>query len=82
MWVMAASVIAFAITLNQKVYFVVLAFSFLFHAICLAVINRRGKSRGAGAEENTAEDPAKHAGKGGLAAAPQNTRRGADEINP
>jgi len=61
-WVMAASVIAFAITLNQTVYFVVLAFSFLFYAICLAVINRRGKSRGTGAEENTAEGPEKNVG--------------------
>src|SRR5271165_786276 len=59
MWVLAASVIAFAVTLNQKVYFVVLAFSFLFYAICLAVIKRRHKPRGTGADENTAEDPAK-----------------------
>jgi len=62
MWVLAASVIAFAITLNQTVYFVVLAFSFLFYGVCLAVISRRRKSHGAGAEGNTAEGPTKGEG--------------------
>src|SRR5271157_4064038 len=57
MWVLAASVIAFAVTLNQKVYFVVLAFSFLFYAVCLAIISRRRKSHGAGTEGNAAEGP-------------------------
>ena len=41
MWVMAASVATFAITLNMKVYFVVLASSFAVYAVCLAIIKRR-----------------------------------------
>jgi protein-S-isoprenylcysteine O-methyltransferase Ste14 len=59
MWVLAASVMAFAITLNQKVYFAVLGSSFVFYFICLAVISRRRKMRGAGAEGNGLEGPAK-----------------------
>ena len=43
MWVMAAAVVAFAITLNLNVYFVVLAASFVVYAICLAIIRRRKK---------------------------------------
>ena len=52
MWVMAASEVAFALTLNQTVFSVVLASSFLVYAICLAVITRRGKPRDAGAGKN------------------------------
>ena len=43
MWVMAAAVVAFAITLNLNVYFVVLAAAFVVYAICLAIIRRRKK---------------------------------------
>ena len=43
MWVMAAAVVAFAITLNLNVYFVVVAASFVVYAICLAIIRRRKK---------------------------------------
>ena len=43
MWVMAAAVVAFAITLNLNVYFVVLTASFVVYAICLAIIRRRKK---------------------------------------
>lgn len=43
MWVMAAAVLAFAITLNLNVYFVVLAAAFVVYAICLAIIRRRKK---------------------------------------
>ena len=43
MWVMAAAVVAFAITLNLNVYFVVLAASFVVYAICFAIIRRRKK---------------------------------------
>jgi hypothetical protein len=43
MWVMAAAVVAFVITLNLNVYFVVLAASFVVYAICLAIIRRRKK---------------------------------------
>lgn len=62
MWVMAASIIAFAITLNQSIFFIVLASSFLFYAVCLAVIKRRQKRAGTGSEQNNAERPAKRAG--------------------
>jgi protein-S-isoprenylcysteine O-methyltransferase Ste14 len=62
MWAMAASVIAFAITLNQTIYFVVLASSFLVCAVCLAVIKRRRKPAAADTEENSAEHSAKHGG--------------------
>jgi hypothetical protein len=41
MWVMAASVATFAITLNMNVFFVVLASSFVVYGICLAIIKRR-----------------------------------------
>ena len=43
MWVMAAAVVAFAITLNLNVYFVVVAAAFVVYAICLAIIRRRKK---------------------------------------
>jgi hypothetical protein len=43
MWVMAAAVVAFAITLNLNVYFVVLAASFVVYAGCLAIIKQRKK---------------------------------------
>jgi hypothetical protein len=62
MWVLAASVIVFAITLNQTIYFVVLASSFPVYAVCLAVIKRRRKPAGADTEEDNAEAPAKRAG--------------------
>lgn len=60
-WAMAASVIAFAVTLNQTIYFVVLTSSFLVYAICLSVITRRPKPQGMGSEENIAEYSAKPA---------------------
>ena len=41
MWVMAASVATFAITLNMNVFFVVLASSFVVYGICLAIIKRQ-----------------------------------------
>lgn len=59
MWVLAASVTVFAITLNQTIYFVVLASAFLVYAICFAVIGRRRRSHGA---ESTAKGPADHTG--------------------
>lgn len=60
MWVLAASVVAFAITLNQTVYFVVLASSFPVYTICLAVIRRRKSN--VGAEGKDAEGAGKRAG--------------------
>jgi protein-S-isoprenylcysteine O-methyltransferase Ste14 len=43
MWVMAASVVAFAITLSQPIFFVVLGSAYVVYAICYAVIRKRQK---------------------------------------
>ncbi len=45
MWVLALSVVAFAITLNQRVFFVVLGSAFVVYAICYAVIRARHKKK-------------------------------------
>ena len=47
MWVLAASVAAFAITLRQTIFFVVLGSAFVVYAICYAIIRARHK-QGAG----------------------------------
>jgi protein-S-isoprenylcysteine O-methyltransferase Ste14 len=44
MWVLALSVMVFAITLNQHIFFVVLGSAFVVYAICYAVIRMREKS--------------------------------------
>lgn len=41
MWVLAAALVAFAVTLKQLIFFVVLASSFVVYAICYAIIKRR-----------------------------------------
>ena len=43
MLVMAASVVAFAITLSQPIFFVVLGSAYVVYAICYAVIRKRQK---------------------------------------
>jgi hypothetical protein len=43
MWVLALSVVTFAVTLNQRVFFVVLGSAFVVYAICYAVIRTRQK---------------------------------------
>jgi len=43
MWVLALSVLAFAVALNLKVFFVVLGSAYAVYAICYAVIRRRQK---------------------------------------
>jgi len=43
MWLLAISVIAFTITLNQKVFFFVLASAFVAYGICYSVIRMRQK---------------------------------------
>jgi protein-S-isoprenylcysteine O-methyltransferase Ste14 len=48
MWVLAASVVAFAITLNQTIFFVVLISAFVVYAICLAIIKMRRRTVSAG----------------------------------
>jgi hypothetical protein len=57
MWTLAASAIAFAITLNQVIYFGVLASAFVVYGICLAVIKRRRKPLDANAERPRLEIP-------------------------
>lgn len=44
MWVMAASVVSFALSLNLKVFFVVLGMAYVVYAICYAVIRKRQKA--------------------------------------
>jgi protein-S-isoprenylcysteine O-methyltransferase Ste14 len=56
MWTLAASAIAFAITLNQVIYFGVLASAFVVYGISLAVIKRRKRSN-ANAEQPNLESP-------------------------
>src|SRR5271157_2993645 len=51
-WVMAAAEVAFVITLNQIVFFVMLVASFAFYGICVAVISRRKKRKEAAAQGN------------------------------
>lgn len=49
MWLLAISVIAFAITLNQRIFFIVLGSAFGAYAICYAIIRTRQKKRAVGA---------------------------------
>ena len=44
MWLLAASVVAFAITLSLKVFYIVLASAYVVYAACYAVIKRRQKT--------------------------------------
>ncbi len=43
MWVLASSALAFAITLNQTIFFVVLASAFVVYGICMVAIKGRQK---------------------------------------
>lgn len=45
MWVLASSVFAFAITLQQRIFFIVLGSAFGVYAICYAVIRARQKKK-------------------------------------
>jgi phospholipid methyltransferase len=45
MWLLAISVIAFMITLNQRIFFFVLASAFVAYGLCYAVIRMRQKKR-------------------------------------
>jgi protein-S-isoprenylcysteine O-methyltransferase Ste14 len=45
MWVIAASVVTFALSLNLKAYFIVMAASFVVYPLCLAVIKHRQKQK-------------------------------------
>ncbi len=46
MWVLALSVLVFAVTLNEHIFFVVLGSAFVVYAICYAVIRGREKKSG------------------------------------
>ncbi|MGC2108603.1 MAG: isoprenylcysteine carboxylmethyltransferase family protein [Candidatus Korobacteraceae bacterium] len=52
MWALAAAVAAFAITLNQKIFYVVLGSAFLVYAICYVVIRSRRKEDAGGHSAN------------------------------
>jgi hypothetical protein len=51
-WVLAAAEVAFAITLNNIVFFAMLGASFAFYAICVTVITRRQKRAVAAVESS------------------------------
>ncbi len=57
MWVLAASVVVFAITLSLEVYFIALAAAYVVLAICYAVIRKRQKAKAAAAQPSEAERP-------------------------
>lgn len=46
MWTMAASILAFAITLNLHVFWIVLVLAFVVYGACYAVIRARQKKKG------------------------------------
>ena len=46
MWVLALSVVVFAATLNQRIFYIVLGSAFAVYAICYAVIRMRQKKSG------------------------------------
>jgi steroid 5-alpha reductase family enzyme len=58
MWVMAASLVAFAFSLKQKIFFWVLGGSFVVYAICLAIIKLRRKRLDPNLEEKRDESSA------------------------
>ena len=62
MWVMALSVVVFAITLKQTVFFVVLGSAFVVYAICLAIIRKRRKPVSADGRGSSPEHPPKRLG--------------------
>lgn len=45
MWVLALSVVSFAITLQQRIFFIVLGSAFVVYAACYAVIRTQGKKK-------------------------------------
>ena len=65
MWVSAASVVAFAITLNLIVFQVVLVSAFAAYAICYAVIKKRQQKTTADEQSSNPERPSKQAGQSG-----------------
>lgn len=59
MWVLAASVVAFSLTLNLHIFWIVLAAAFFVYAICYAAIRLRPKTTMADHEQYKLEDPPK-----------------------
>lgn len=64
MWFLAASVIAFAITLSLKVFFVVLASAYVVYGACYALIRKRQKATTAGTPPLAAGRPPENVGEG------------------
>ena len=64
MWVLAASVAAFALTLNLTVFYVVLVSAFVVYAACYAVIRKRAPTRTADDRPSGEERPPKQVGDG------------------
>jgi protein-S-isoprenylcysteine O-methyltransferase Ste14 len=62
MWVLAASVASFAITLNQTVFFIVLGAAYVVYAICLVMIKLRRQTISADGQPSRVEHPPKDAG--------------------
>ena len=57
MWILALSVVVFAITLKQRPYFIVLVSAFAVYAICYGVTLRRQQKTQASAPQSSAERP-------------------------
>ena len=51
MWVLAAALVAFAVSLKQQIFFLVLGNSFVVYAICYAIIKRRRRGTAPHLEE-------------------------------
>jgi protein-S-isoprenylcysteine O-methyltransferase Ste14 len=62
MWTLAVSAIAFALTLNQFIYFGVLASAFVVYGICLVAIKLRRKRVDASVKHPIVDRPTKHTG--------------------
>ena len=57
MWILAAALVVFAITLSLPIYFVVLVSAFVVHALCYALIRKRRKTKTAGIPDSETERP-------------------------
>ncbi|HTV64390.1 MAG TPA: isoprenylcysteine carboxylmethyltransferase family protein [Bryocella sp.] len=64
MWVLAASVLAFAVSLNLRIFFVVLAAAYIVYGICYAIIRRHAKTAPAAAQPSPADQPQEGIGGG------------------
>jgi len=62
MWVLALSVLAFAVVLNRKVFFVVLGAAYVVYAVCYAMIRRRQNPMTTDGRHSEAARPPKSTG--------------------